>query len=186
LPVPMLTTVQAALLERLLRESGPRLLAYIRRAYGRRLDAEELVAETFSRAAANAEAVEKCQRPEFYLLTIARNLCKDEFRRRRIEPLPEESGAAKAIAGGSIEIRPRHEARQLDPERVLAVQEAVDALPGPLREIVALRISAQMKFEDIAELLDIPLGTALSRMHTAIDLLKRRLGVSHECAAAAG
>jgi DNA-directed RNA polymerase specialized sigma24 family protein len=43
-----------------------------------------------------------------------------------------------------------------------------------------LRLSAGLKFEVIAELLKIPLGTALSRMHAAVERLRTELGQTHE------
>ena len=52
-------------------------------------------------------------------------------------------------------------------------------LPESLREIVVLRLASGLKFEEIAELLHIPLGTALSRMHAAIQRLREMLGPGH-------
>ena len=65
-----------------------------------------------------------------------------------------------------------HEERQ----RLLA---ALARLPQPQREVVVLRLSAELKFEEIAELLQIPLGTALSRMHAALRHLRKELGYAH-------
>ena len=169
-----LTAEQRALLESLLRDVGPRLLAYLRRAFGRRIDAEEIVAETFSRAADNIESLEAVERKDMYLITIARNLCFGAFRRRRPETITDEQ----------VRVLPDYDASA--PDRGLSEDEdrqrlhaAVDGLPEAQREVVVLRLSAEMKFEEIAELLGIPLGTALSRMNAAIGNLRKALGGEH-------
>lgn len=165
---------ERGMLDELVRDMGPRLLAYVRRAYGRAFEPEEIVAETFCRAAANIEALRKAERPDLYLLTIARNLCRDGFRRPGPETMPDER--LQGMPGGEPE--PRESVAQ--EEQKQALQAEVEALPDAQREIVILRLSAGLKFEQIAELLNIPLGTALSRMHAAVHRLKSRLGCVHE------
>ncbi|MFQ5807526.1 MAG: RNA polymerase sigma factor [Phycisphaerae bacterium] len=166
---------ERALLELLLRDVGPRLFAYVRRAFGTWVDAEEIVAETFARAADNITAVRGCERKDLYLFTVARNLCRDAFRRRRPNTLPDgrlrDHPAATASPEESFADR---EARR----RLLA---AVATLPQPQREVVVLRLSAELRFEQIAELLQIPLGTALSRMNAALGHLRKELGYVHAC-----
>jgi RNA polymerase sigma-70 factor (ECF subfamily) len=61
-----------------------------------------------------------------------------------------------------------------------ALKEAILGLPAGLREVVVLRLSTGLKFEEIANLLSIPLGTALSRMYAAIERLKTAMGCIHE------
>ncbi len=168
-----LSAGQRALLESLLEEVGPRLLAYVRKAFGNSLDAEEIVAETFARAADNMAAVARAERKDLYLLTIARNFCRDTFRRRRPELLPDEQlrdRPAVVTAPGD-----QHVAAE-DRQRL---RDAVARLPQAQREVVALRMSAELKFEEIAELLGIPLGTALSRMNAAVRHLRKDLDHAH-------
>ena len=59
------------------------------------------------------------------------------------------------------------------------MMEAIERLPEAQREIVVLRLTAELKFEEIAEMLAIPLGTALSRMNSALARLRKELGCSH-------
>jgi len=165
---------ERAALESLVHQVGPRLLAYVRQVYGQRIDAEDLVAETFCRAADNVETLLSCERRDLYLLTITRNLCRDGFRRRRAEKLSDEHVAEPA---GSAPDPERTLARR---ERDEALRRAVAALPQTQREIVVLRLSGRLKFEEIAEMLDIPLGTALSRMHAAVGRLRNHLGCAYD------
>jgi len=50
----------------------------------------------------------------------------------------------------------------------------VDELPKDIRDVVELRIDGRVPFKDIAVILDIPQGTALWRMHRAVQLLRQR------------
>lgn len=165
---------ERALLDELVHELGPRLLAYVRRVYVDAHEAEDIVAETFCRAASNMKALSQSERRDLYVLTIARNLCRDRFRRQRIDYVPAERLEQQP---GRLD-RPDQTVAQ--DEQTHALRAAVAALPENLREIVVLRLSSDLKFEQIAELLGIPLGTALSRMHNATQRLKRALGVAHE------
>lgn len=60
-------------------------------------------------------------------------------------------------------------------ESVEAVRAALDELPAEQRDVVRMRIYEEKTFAAIAEELDIPLGTALGRMRTALGKLKRIL-----------
>lgn len=60
-------------------------------------------------------------------------------------------------------------------ETVQVVRKAIDELPESQRQIVILRIYEEKTFAQIAEELQIPLGTALSRMRAAVSKLKDRL-----------
>jgi RNA polymerase sigma-70 factor (ECF subfamily) len=55
-----------------------------------------------------------------------------------------------------------------DDERNALVQRAVDALPWTLREILLLAYFQRMSYNQIADSLDIPLGTVKSRLHSAV------------------
>ncbi len=159
---------ERTLLEELVLEFGPRLLAFVRRSYGLMHDAEDIVAETFCRAAQNMAAVRASERRDLYLLVIARNLCRDRFRRRR----------PKAMSPEQLEeyVRPAEQDEPLEAtEEKTVLRAAVARLPEGLREVVVLRLSTNLKFEEIAALLRIPLGTVLSRMHAAVQSLKETL-----------
>ncbi|MBI4721235.1 MAG: sigma-70 family RNA polymerase sigma factor [Chitinivibrionia bacterium] len=56
----------------------------------------------------------------------------------------------------------------------------VAALPEDMREVVSLRAGSGMAYGEIAQVLGIPEGTARSRMHNAVKLLKQRIDM-HDC-----
>jgi RNA polymerase sigma-70 factor (ECF subfamily) len=107
-----------------------------------------------------------------WLYTIALNTGRNHIRRQsKIVPLEHER--LDAI-----------EAQQ-DPETKLtreiiadALMRLVSRLPDPLREVISLRIGSDLPYGEIAEILDIPEGTARSRMHTALNLLRQNAGLS--------
>ena len=170
-----LNTDERALLARLVETLGPRLLAYSRQMARSEHDAEEVVAEAFCRAAANIAVLRTTERQDLYLLTVARNLCRDRFRRRRGQLLPADRVRELADACAA----PQDSLARMEQSRFL--RAAVAALPEKLREVVVLRLSTDLRFEEIADLLQIPLGTALSRMHAALQDLRKRLGTNGGC-----
>ncbi len=166
---------ERALLELLLHEVGPRVFAYVRKAFGNRVEAEDVLAETFARAADNIRPLRAHARPDLYLIAIARNLCLDTLRRRQ----PDRISDGQACRIPTPEISPHEQTAAREERRRL--RDAVAELPSIQREVVVLRLSAELKFEEIAELLSIPLGTALSRMNAATVRLRKELGYGHAC-----
>lgn len=165
---------ERAVLAALVRELGPRLLAYVRRVYGCGDEAEDIVAETFCRAARHVNVLRGSDRQALYVLTIARNLCRDRLRRRS---RPASSNGLDSAASPAAD--PGEAGATA--EQVRALRAAVAALPEPLREVVVLRLSGGLTFQEIAELLHVPLGTALSRMHAALARLRAMLGGTDDC-----
>ena len=60
-------------------------------------------------------------------------------------------------------------------ESAEAVRRAVGRLPEPWRRVVQLRIHEDLTFQQIADQLEIPLGTALSQMRRALEQLRREM-----------
>ena len=162
----------ARFLDSLVTDYGPRLLAYVRHIDRNPQDAEDVVAEVFCRAAHNMAGLRRTNRPDLYLIAAARNLCRDRLRRRSTSQLTD--GAYRDCVDSAV--RPHHAAEYA--EQLELLRAAVCELPESLRDVVVLGLSTGLRFEDIAELLNVPLGTALSRMHIAVEQLRAKLGVS--------
>ena len=60
-------------------------------------------------------------------------------------------------------------------ETVASVRQALDALPDAIRVVVVLRHYEDLKFREIAAVLDIPEGTAKTRMAQGLNLLAKAL-----------
>lgn len=168
-----LTHAERVVLEGLVCQIGPRLHAYVRRAFPHGVDADEIVAEVFVRAAANIEGLLASVRRDLYLLAAARNLCRDAFRRRR--PRSIEDHAAEFAA-----LSVPHLGRLAEDEESARLIASVERLPDAMREVVVLRLSTELTFDEIAGIVAAPLGTVLSRMRQAVARLRQALGVEDE------
>ena len=118
--------------------------------------ARDLLQETFLQVARQAERLEAVTLPRAWLFGIARNMLARHYRQR-----PEDA----------IEILPEAAASAEDP-RLPAMREAIAALAPELRETLELRIEQELSYEEIAGVLDVPIGTVRSRLHNAVRRLR--------------
>jgi len=145
-------------------EHGGALLGYLTRLTGRAETAEDLLQETFVQAMRRPDRLGNAASPRAWLFAIARHLGLNAMRRPRLTvPLPE----------GMVAV-PCHEE---DP-RLEQVRRAIVDLPEPQREALSLRLAQRLSYEEIADVLEIPVGTVRSRLHNAIKNLRERLNLS--------
>lgn len=83
--------------------------------------------------------------------------------------------AVRRMAWNQDAAHPGADQPLLRSETVETVREALEELPEPQRQIVRMRIYEEKTFAVIAEELDIPLGTALGRMRSAMAKLREKL-----------
>jgi RNA polymerase sigma-70 factor (ECF subfamily) len=147
-------------LEALYREVGPDLLSYLRRAAGDLHTAEDLLHETFLQAARRVERLADAISVRAWLYAIARHVAATAYRRRRgIERLPTVLAEREAAE---------------DP-RLEQVRQAIAGLPATLQETLELRLRNGLSYEEIANVLQIPVGTVRSRLHGALRRLREAL-----------
>jgi len=154
-------------IERLYRELGPMIWAYLRRQPVAPDEADEILQETFVVVAANPAAVRAAASQRAWLFGIARNLLREHVRRhsrRRSEPLPEDFAAPSAPAG--------------DGEEIEAMRRAIAGLPEAQREVLELRLREDLSYKEIAEVLEVPIGTVRSRLHHAVRALRERVAAA--------
>jgi RNA polymerase sigma-70 factor (ECF subfamily) len=148
---------------------------------GSRETAEDLLQETFLRVVRTIPEYRHGGRFEAWLFRIAANLARDHARRlkRRGRPVALE-GSGGAGEPGHPDLadtgRPDPLAELLKKEAEQRVSAVLQELSEAEREIILLRHFSELSFREIAELLDIPLGTALARAHRALKRLKAALG----------
>jgi RNA polymerase sigma-70 factor (ECF subfamily) len=65
-------------------------------------------------------------------------------------------------------------------ERAAGLARAMTDLPLVFREVLTLRFEEEMKLEEIAAVLDLPLGTVKTRLHRALKQLRRTLETKSE------
>ena len=159
---------------------SPRVFGLLLRLTRHRETAEDLMQETFLRLVRTIGSYEHEGRFEAWLFRIAANLARDHARRHKRRGRPVSIDAPTSdpdegpidLADGQPDGPLLKVAREEDEQRLAA---ALDQIGDADREIVMLRHFAELSFREIAELLDVPLGTALARMHRALRKLRALL-----------
>jgi len=107
---------------------------------------------------------------ETWLYRVVVNACLDHHRRRRkLLPLVGEFlDLFRSPREGALGALLRDEMQQ-------NVQRVVGKLPSDLRMVVILRYTEELSYDDIAEILGVPVGTVASRLSRAHKILERRL-----------
>jgi RNA polymerase sigma-70 factor, ECF subfamily len=140
-------------------------------------DAEDLVQETYLKAFRAAESFKPGTNLRAWLFTILHNTALNRVRDRAREALAVDSDLVERAAE-----LPRGSGAPETPETLLLrdaltpeIQAAVDALPPAFREAVWLRDVEEFSYNEIAEMLSIPVGTVMSRISRGRHLLFERL-----------
>jgi RNA polymerase sigma-70 factor (ECF subfamily) len=145
------------------------LLGFVYRFIMDRQESEDIVQETFYRLFKNKHYYKEVARFSTWIYTIASNLAKTELRKRRRRNL------------FSIHQSPTNEEKDFeipdtsnDPERETntnitdkIIQSAINKLSPKFREVILLRDVQEFSYEEISEIVGIPLGTVKSRVNRA-------------------
>lgn len=128
-------------------------------------DAEDLVQDTLLRAYRAIGTFDGAH-PRAWLLTIMRNTAASRGRRRRPQLLddPERIGELPP-AGAAAELTP--EQAVMEREFDTAVESALATLPEKFQRVVRLVDVDGLSYAEAAELLSVPVGTVMSRLHRA-------------------
>lgn len=101
-----------------------------------------------------------------WLLRITRNLCIDQIRRRTARP-PAEDLLADDHDWAMADAAPDPEQSWLTGTRKRLVYQALGRLNGQNREMILLKEIQGLQFKEIADMLDLPVGTVKSRSNRA-------------------
>jgi RNA polymerase sigma-70 factor (ECF subfamily) len=144
-----------------------RLVAYAARYIGSIDLAKDVCQEVFLKLISKPPRVLICDSLGPWLFRVTRNLAIDKRRRRKFEINEDDADMPEASAEGDPALTLRNK------DDVEVVRDMVNELPKDLRDVVELRIDGGVSFKEIASILDIPQGTALWRMHRAVELLRQ-------------
>ena len=137
------------------------------RLMGDEQDARDASQDTMIKVLRNLNRYDAQWRFGTWVLSIARNTCMDEYRRRRRRPVCDEVEVAS---------EDRSPAELCDAQlRGEKVHEAMATLPEIYREIIILYHFEHLLYREIADLLDLPLGTVMNRLFRARHRLKVQL-----------
>ena len=132
-------------------------------------NAEDLTQEAVLRAYRNFDKFRQGTNFKAWIMTILRNVFINEYHRKMKEPpkiefeevedfitIPEISGVQEEIFSAELKY-------------------SIDKLPEELRTTITLFYVEEFPYKEIAKIMDVPVGTVMSRLYTARQFLKRQL-----------
>lgn len=142
-------------------------------------DAEDLVQETIVKALGGFTGFEQGTNFKAWIFRILRNTyltSRSGLARRRTVALEDELGERgdAVLLEGAVD-RQTPELNLLRLADQAAVTEAMEKLPPPLLEVVLMCDVEEMKYKEIAAVLEVPIGTVMSRIARARASLRRLL-----------
>jgi RNA polymerase sigma-70 factor, ECF subfamily len=146
------------------------VLAHIDSLYGtalrltrRAADAEDLVQDTYLKAFRSAHQFEPGTNLKAWLFTILHNTFRNIRRHDGRNPIDVDSEAVEQAVSAGPDAQ--------SPEQILSratldadLQAALDALPEAFRQAVWLRDVEELSYAEMAQVLDVPMGTVMSRI----------------------
>ena len=140
-----------------------------------RTEAEDVVQETLTQALQSFHRFQPGTNARAWMLTILRHIRSNRLRARHRRPeVVEADDRLDALT--AVEVTPQ----QVTDEDVLS---ALKALPPGFQEVIVLADVEELSYKEIATVLEIPIGTVMSRIHRGRRLLRAALA---EYAAAQG
>jgi len=140
--------------------------------------AEDLTQETFIKAFRALASFNSNYAFSTWLYKIAANNCIDFFRKKKLQTTSLDT-PIRAKDGELQRDYPTHdqgpESQLLSKEKTGQIERAIQALPMKYRRAIELRHKEDCSYEEIAEELDIPLGTVKVRIFRAREMLKAKL-----------
>ncbi|GAB4339575.1 MAG: RNA polymerase sigma factor RpoE [Calditrichia bacterium] len=152
----------------IVRKYQPQLFGVVQHILGKRGGAEDIVQEAFIRFYRNLANFRWESGVGTYLTRIAINLAYNEIRRksRWLRVFSREDDQVHNISG---------ENKTGYDDTAEIIQRAISRLPEDFQKVVILRLIEGYSVKETAEILDIPVGTVLSRLKRAQEKLKNKL-----------
>jgi RNA polymerase sigma-70 factor, ECF subfamily len=149
--------ISAGIYERMLPPLLKRAAALAMAVLRNRADAEDVVQEAAMKGLRAIETYDLDRPFAGWWLAIVRNCCRDWLRRRRadIRPVPLNE---------DLDAPPRDEP---DGDNWEDIAAAMAKLSAPHRQVLEMRYFGECSYREIAEALDLPAGTVMSRLHSA-------------------
>lgn len=166
----------------LFRRYEGQVFRFVLRRTGSRARAEELAQEVFFRMVRRAPSYEPTAKFRTWIFTIARNLCIDESRKaergRMVsfdEPVTEDGSATRGDFLADASLRPA-DGEPIRAQFRAALLAALQTIPDEQREVFELRVIADLRFPEIAQMLGLNLETVKARFRYACQRLRVALG----------
>jgi len=131
-------------------------------------DARDVTQETMVKILKNLHRYDSRWRFSTWIISIARNTCIDEFRRRRRRSYDEPPEV--------VDDGPSPDEITAQQRRATRLHQALSKLPPLYREVLVLYHFEHRKYREIADILEIPIGTVMNRIFRA----RRKLRAAYE------
>jgi RNA polymerase sigma-70 factor, ECF subfamily len=163
----------------LMRRYERRIVNYVYRITHRYEEAHDLAQEIFVKVYLALDRYDPRYQFSTWLFRIAQNSAIDAIRKKSIAEVPltrptEEEPGGKEREFADDGISPYRALK--NKELGAAIDSAVEQLPGDYRELIQLRHFAELSYEEIATMKQLPLGTVKNKLFRARNLLKEALG----------
>jgi RNA polymerase sigma-70 factor (ECF subfamily) len=168
---------QQAYAELLQKYRGPVFNLIIRMVKSKE-EAEDLVQEAFIKAFNSLHSFNMQYAFSTWLYKIAINNSIDHFRKQKLKlcsldkPVESKEGELKREFP---DVTFAADKDLLNKEKMGLIQDAIDSLPEKYRMSIVYRHQEEKSYEEIAEIMDIPLGTVKARIFRAREMLKKKL-----------
>jgi RNA polymerase sigma-70 factor, ECF subfamily len=151
--------------------------------------AEDYLQEVFLRVYRARENYQATGKFSSYIYRIAKNYylgqCRRNGRREEVSLAQENRNGFRPFESIRANERIEPEVHLLEAYRRLNIRRAILALPEAQRLVFVMSHMEDMKYDQIAEILRVPLGTVKSRMHAAVSTLRKTLAEECTCSACA-
>ncbi len=164
--------------ETLVRRYEKELYHFLFRFMGQTSLAEEAFQEAFLQVHLSAAQFETSRRFRPWLYTIAANKARDILRSRLRRPsvqlpVPDGRSSESELWAHLLSVDDRPDKEMDLAEQKEVVRETVAQMPENLRQILVMAYFNQLPYKEMAEVLDIPLGTVKSRLHAAVKVFSQ-------------
>lgn len=143
-------------------------------------DAEDITMESFSKAFNNIEKYDQRYAFSTWLFKIATNNCIDFIRKKRLDTTSIDK-TSENDKGDEISIDVKSDAANpeetmMRAQRAISVRGSLSKLDPKYRQLIELRYYEELSYEEIAEQLELPLGTVKAQLFRAKDMLCKLIG----------
>lgn len=162
----------------LLEKYRRQVLSLVWRMVSNREEAQDLAQEAFIRAFRSLHTFDTSRSFPAWLFRITTNLCVDYYRRKKLDTVPLVQSAGQDHEERVIELESKDlgpDARYEGKSSAAQLEKMVRALPAPYRIVILLRHQSDLAYEEIAEALNLPIGTVKARLHRAHRMLREKL-----------
>jgi RNA polymerase sigma-70 factor, ECF subfamily len=160
------------LLDGLIEQYQHRLLRYLLHLTGNHAVAEDLFQEVWVRVLEKGHLYDGRNKFVTWLMSIAHNVAIDHLRRRNPASLDEMQDPEEGTPFEPPDSGPSPFEQAAAHQRQDILQEALDRVPALFREVLVLRFQEQLKLEEIAKLIHIPVATVKTRLYRGVQALR--------------